>query len=51
MSDLKARPLRNGRCRTDCSGAGFVDHSFPDGFGLGDEFDEFAGGAADFSRG
>jgi hypothetical protein len=27
------------------SGAGFVDHYFPDAFGLEDEFDEFAGGA------
>src|SRR5260370_1184386 len=27
------------------SGAGFVDHFFPDAFGLENEFDEFAGGA------
>ncbi len=29
----------------NASGAGFVDHFFPDAFGLKDEFDEFAGGA------
>ncbi len=27
------------------SGAGFVNHLFPDAFGAEDEFDEFAGGA------
>jgi hypothetical protein len=27
------------------SGAGFVDHFFPDAFGLEDEFDKFAGRA------
>ena len=28
----------------NASGAGLVDHFFPDAFGLEDEFDEFAGG-------
>jgi hypothetical protein len=27
------------------SSAGFVDHFFPDAFGLEDDLDEFAGGA------
>ena len=49
---------------SNASGAGFVDHFFPDAFGFEDEFDELAsgafaaigfggvvGGAADFRRG
>ncbi len=36
---------RENRGASPSSGAGFVDHFFPDAFGLEDEFDEFAGGA------
>src|SRR2546427_10833605 len=36
---------RIGSERGPRSGAGFVNHFFPDAFGFEDEFDEFAGGA------